>query len=345
MKINNTFRRKSLKIGVTLAHRGDELGHSIAATIKDIGYETIIIPMNGKLPDLDIVFAYGPFTSLTPLTNQLASYTLKRRPKFILWLTEQLPNPQIPEWIRYPASIFRSRLERACYVKDDENCWQLRNGAHWVTRKGHRYRYYGDLFWLKRSNILSVLAIPSQWTANFLRQRNFNPVTACISTKPSEKRYQEVDRDIPVLWLGKTGSKRRKRLLMKVRSELSDRGVEMLVIDGVENPYVFGEERTKLLNRTKITINLLREKWDDNTLRYFFAAANYVLVISEPSLPHSPFLPGKHIVEAPLSEFTDKICYYLSHDNERREITASAYELVTTDLTLEKSLIKIIGQI
>ena len=342
---NRASNRKNYDIGISWWSRWDEIGNSIATTLKDMGHNVLTFPYGKKLPEVDIVLTYGPFGSLTPITNQLAAISLHERPMFILWLTEQFPNPNLPEWLRYSASTLRIELERAGYISENGAEWQIRPGANWILSKGSRFRYYGELHWLRKAGILTILVTPSQWTANFLRQKNFDPVVACIRFELCGNSDLGIKRDIPVLWLGKTGSKRRERLLRQVRSELSAQGIEMMVIDGVENPSIFGEERTKLLNRTKIALNLLREPWDDNSLRFFFAAENHVLIVSEPSLPHSPFLPGTHVVEVPVEQITDTICYYLSNDKERQKITESAYQLVTNELTLENSLSKILKRV
>ena len=113
----------------------------------------------------------------------------------------------------------------------------------------------------------------------------------------------------------------------------------MVVVDGIEHPYVFGEERTKLLNRTQVVLNLLRTKWDENAMRYYLAGLNRALIVTEPTLPHHPyFIPGVHLVEAPIGSMVDTICYYLSHEKERQQITESAFQLVTDRLTVENML-------
>jgi hypothetical protein len=116
----------------------------------------------------------------------------------------------------------------------------------------------------------------------------------------------------------------------------------MMVVDGVEHPYVFGEDRIILLNRTKIVLNLLRTPWDDNSMRYCLAAPNRALVVTEPTLPHTDFTPGVHLVEAPAEQITDTICYYLAHEEERCQIVDRAYQLVTTELTMAKSAAQIL---
>lgn len=336
---------KNYNIGITWWARFDEIGSSIETTLINMGHKVQYVPLGKQIPDVDILLTFGPFGPLTPVTNQLAAMKPSHRPIFVLWLTEQFPNPNLPEWFRYPISIFQSEIERACYINKNGNQWQIRPGSNWALKKGLRFRYYGQIHLLRKRGIRTILVIPSKWTADFLHQRGFDPVVACIRTLPWKISASDTKRDIPVLWLGKTGSKRRKRLLHQIRGELSAHGIEIMVVDGVENPFVWGEERTKLLNRTKIALNLLREPWDDNSLRYFFTAENHVLVVSEPSLPHSPFLPGIHIVEAPTEQIPETICYYLSHDEERKKITDSAKQLVTNGLTLENSLSKILKRV
>ena len=129
------------------------------------------------------------------------------------------------------------------------------------------------------------------------------------------------------------------KLLDQVRAELRQRGIEMYVVDNLERPFVFDDERTELLNRTKITLNLLRTWYDENSLRICMAAANRSLVVSEPLLPHVPqYRIGAHYVTAPVDKLADTITYYLQHEQERQRIVENAYRFVTTDLTMHASV-------
>jgi hypothetical protein len=324
----------------------DEIGTLISSALADLGCEVINLCYGTKLPQaLDVVLVYGPFSSLVPLANQLLAYPPSRRPLFVLWMTEQLPNPDLPEWVRYLGGIIRSRIERLAFRQQAQGAWQLDPRWRWLTTKVHRFRYYGDLYWLQRQGILSILAVTSPWIADFLRARGFDPIVAHLGSHPRWGADLELERDIPVLWFGKIGTRRRRRLLNRIRAELRERGVEMLMIDGIEHPYVFGEERTILLNRTNVVLNLLREKWDDNSLRYYFAALNHALIVTEPTLPHTPFLPGVHLAEAPLEQMADTICYYLSHGEERQRIVDQAYQLATTELTMSKGIAQILERV
>jgi hypothetical protein len=260
-------------------------------------------------------------------------------------MTEQLSNPAIPEWVHYWVSVMRSRTERLAYRQQASGEWRLDPRLRWLTTKALRFRYYGDLHWLRRQGVLSVLAVGSKWVAGFLRARGFDPTVAYIGSHPDSGADLGLERDVPVLWIGKLATKRRARTLKRIRAELQERGVELLMVDGVENPYVFGQERTILLNRTKIALSVLRAEWDNHSMRYFLAAPNRAMIITEPTLPHTPFMPDVHLVEAPIEQMADTICYYLSHEEERQRIAEQAYQLTTTDLTMSRTLEQILEQI
>ena len=330
-----------LRMGVVYWQQDDGIASGISHTLEHLGCEVINFPYDARLPsDLDVIFARGPFGSLVPLANQLLACPLSRRPSFVLWMTEQLPNPDLPEWVRYGVGLLRSRAERLAFRQRTQGEWRPSPRLHWLTAKAHRFRYYGDLYWLHRQGILSVLVVGSSWTADFVRARGFDPIVPPPSSPRDWGADLKLERDIPVLWIGKIATTRRQRLLKRLRAELRERGVEILMIDGLENPYVFGEGRTILLNRTKIVVNLLREKWDDNSMRYRLAAPNRALIVTEPTLPHTPFLPGVHLVEAPIEQMADTICYYLSHEEDRQRIVDRAYQLIT-----ESSREEVVAQI
>jgi hypothetical protein len=338
--------KRAMRVGVVYWQQSDELAVRISGALEYLGYEAIDFLSTAKLPrELDAVFAYGPFGSLAPLANQLSEIPPAHRPPFAFLMTEQLPNPDLPEWLRYGFGRLRSQAERVAFRRQADGTWQITPWLRWLTTRAYRFRYYGDLYWLQRQGILSVLAVSSLWVADFLRARGFNPIVPPPSYYPDWGADLKLERDIPVVWLGKIATARRGRLLKRVRAELKQRGVEILMIDGIENPYVFGKERTILLNRTKVVLNLLREKWDDNSLRFTLATYNGALIITEPTLPHTPFLPGVHLVEVPIEQIADTICYYLSHEEARRQIVNQAYQLLTQDSTIGKGFAEILEQV
>ena len=155
-----------------------------------------------------------------------------------------------------------------------------------------------------------------------------------------------IERDIDVLWIGRRASRRRSRLLDRIRADLQKRGIGLCVVDGEEQPFVFGRERTRLLNRSKITLNLLRTWYDENSMRLCLAAANRSLIVSEPLLPHVPdWVPGRHYVVASPERLADAITDYLADDRKRERIADEAFRLVTSTLTFGSSIKTIMRQV
>jgi hypothetical protein len=134
-------------------------------------------------------------------------------------------------------------------------------------------------------------------------------------------------RDIPALWLGKPGSPRRL-LLARLEADLRARGIPLLRVDGEAHPYVFGEERTHLPNRTQIVLTLLRERWDNTAMRYGLVAMNGAMIVSEPTLPHTAMLPGVHYAAVPAAQMAERIAYFLAHEAERAAYVRAARALV-----------------
>jgi hypothetical protein len=87
-----------------------------------------------------------------------------------------------------------------------------------------------------------------------------------------------LERDIDVLFLGDVRVARRRRALDFLQSS----GINVTVAGSWEDPQYWGENRTKLLNRTKILLNIPRTAGDYSGLRMFLGAANGAVILSEP---------------------------------------------------------------
>lgn len=314
-------------------------------SVSFLGHTPVPFADDARLPaDLDVVLTIGPLASLVPLANQLIACPRERRPRLALIHTEPFPNPELPEWFRYGLGRLRSNVERAIYRETSPGEWRVSPLMRRLVGRAHRYRYYGDLFWLRDEGVLSALGVWSRVVAGLLRARGLDPVELSGGYQLDWGKDLGLERDVPVLWLGKPVSRRRRRLLARLRQELREQDVEMLVVDGVEHPYVFGEERTRLLNRTKILVNLLREKYDDNAMRYILAAHNRVLIVTEPTLQHTRFESGVHLVEAPPQRLATTICDYLQRDDERQRIVENAYQLVVANAQPGKAVVQMIDK-
>jgi hypothetical protein len=327
-----------LRIGVVHWEAGDGMASAIAGTLIELGHTAVEISPEGALPGgLDLILLWGPLGSPVPIATRLIEAPARTRPRLVLWQTEQSWDPRLPSWIAHPASVLRAWLDRRRRGRPVRAARPLRRGL--------RFRYFGDLLWLKRNGLPDVLAVPSDWYAEFLSQRGIDNITAYIGAYPGWGADLGLERDIPVLWIGKPGSRRRIKMLRSVRSALKRRGIRMKIVDGIESPYVFGRERIELLNRTKIVLNILRQPWDANALRYYLAAANGAMILTEPTLAHNPFKAGVHIVESDPARLAGTAAFYLEHEPERARIAANSRELVETELTMRRQVSKILSEV
>jgi hypothetical protein len=308
------------RVGIVFWAKGDGIALLHAQIVKGLDFEPVEFYFDQKLPaSLDLILTFGPWGSMVPLVNQVISLPGSQRPKFVWWLSEQLPNPDLPEWLLYLGGYLRNHVERLAYRQRTDGTWKMRRGIwKFLTSKAKRYRYFGDLYWLHKQGILTRVVLEPGWINQLLTRRGFN-----VYTPPTPSSYPEwgndlnLVRDIPVLWIGKVATKRRRRLLDFVAAGLKKQGIELLRIDGEHHRYIYGEERTRLLNRTKVVLNLLRARWDNNDMRFHLAALNRALIVTEPMIDHIPYQSGIHLIEARVEEIPEKIIYYLTHEEER----------------------------
>jgi spore maturation protein CgeB len=70
--------------------------------------------------------------------------------------------------------------------------------------------------------------------------------------------------------------------------------------------------------------------------------ANKTLVISEPIYTPAPYIPGKHYISARIEEMPEVISYYLAHDGERERIVSEGHRFVTQEVTMARSVSRIL---
>ena len=164
-------------------------------------------------------------------------------------------------------------------------------------------------------------------------------------------RAPEVERDLDLLFLGGS-TPRRAATLASLGPLLWDRDVELRLfrfsapVDGAAPGTVFGDDKYRLLARSRILLNLHR---DDVAPGYFEwarmveAMANGCAVLTEPSTGYEPLVDGKHFVvaddlAAPLAELLD--------DPRRcREIGEAARTAVLDEHPLVESLAPILDRL
>jgi hypothetical protein len=126
--------------------------------------------------------------------------------------------------------------------------------------------------------------------------------------------------------------------------KFADKNIQLKIIDGSpERGRYYGEERTRLLNRTKILLNVMKQPWDDPTFRLLLAAANGALLLSEPVWESSlwSYTPNVHFAACELDQLAESAAYYLHDEPARLQITARA----GADITQKSGMAQMAGQL
>ncbi len=328
---------------VAIPHRNgiDGIPEAISDELNALSYHPVHFQIGSPIPEkAGVIFSYGPYGNFLTIPRQLAKIHPERRPIFVHWNTEGIPDLRIPWRLMSLVSGWRSWLGR---VHDARNGSVRTRGTEkllsFIEPRMWRFRYLGDYYYALRQGWLDIFADTSAIYADLHRQHGLPTIVAHWGATPRWYKDLNLNRDIDVLWMGTRGTKRRSLLLDRVRDELGAYKVRIHIADGKENPFIFGDERIRYLNRSKITLNLTRTWYDDNFSRLALAAPNRSLTISEPLLPHCPpLIAGTHYVSAPVASLARTIVYYLEHEAERLRIVEDAYRLFTTQLTFRESI-------
>jgi hypothetical protein len=313
----------------------DEIGEIIGEELQALGLRIDLIPAGQPLPsNLDYVITFGPYGPFLPVAHQVGECKAGRRPILVHWNTELIPNPRLPWAVVRPLSMLRSWIG----TRSDR-----------LAARALRLRYLGDSHHAFRRGWLDLLVESSQVYAAYHRRHGLPAIFVPWGTSPHWYARLDLERDIDVLWMGKRRSRRRSDLLDEIRDGLERHGRTMWLADGLEKPLIYGEARTRLLNRSKITLNLL-SNWHDNALVYRFpmGAGNHSLVVSEPTLAHDDHLvPGEHYVLSQPEQMLETLLDYLQDAPSRQQLVQAAYHLVTNQLAFRQSvrqLLKIIQE-
>lgn len=300
---------------------GTAVAEGIAAATG--GVQVLGADREWDLRGYDLAIAFGPMQPLRPLIARLA--VMKNVPPVVVWFTEQVPHPQFPTLATRIAA--RARYSAECA-----------NGLFPAGRAG-RFRALGEMMALQQLGVLRLICAFTETNAGFLRRLGLPAARVPMGFHPLFGENLGLARDVDVVFLGSTRDKRRRKFVGGLEEKLVSRGISVVVRDGsAARPAIFGQERTNLLNRAKVMLNLMRQPWDDPVFRILLAAPNGAMVLSEEVSEGSmgPFRSGEHFAVAAPQALPDAIEFYVNREAERTQIARSAYEFVTTKLTMTK---------
>lgn len=311
-----------------------------------LGHQPIYFKHDTTIPkDVDVVFSYAPYGRFLPIAQQVGRLPTSLRPTLVHWNTEGLPDLRLPWLMVMTLGAIRSWFGRI-YGYSPSAAPPFADLLHRMENRVLRFRYVGDYHYAFRKGWLKVFADSSAIYAQIHRKHGLPTIVVPWGATPVWYENLQLQRDIDVLWMGQYGSRRRQRLLERIVAELISQGVNLHLADNIHNPFIFGENRTRYLNRSKITLNLTRTWYDDNFSRFSMAASNHSMIVSEPMLSHCPeYKPDIHYISTPIENITKTILYYLEYEAERNLMAERAYQLVTTDLSFEKGIKKIMDEV
>jgi hypothetical protein len=326
----------------------DEMGVALAEALEQLGHRPLPFAWDSAVPaEAEVVLSQGPYGQFMQVPKQLSRLERHRRPFLVHWNDEGLPDLRLPWPAMAGLSAARSWVGRLPQSSSPllRALGRLPPLA-WLRRRMKRYSYLGDYHFAFRRGWLNLLVDSSEIYARLHSAHGLPTLAVPWGAVPSWSAELGLERDIDVLWMGARASRRRGSLLDRVREELRRLNIEMYVADNQEHPFVFGPERTRMLNRAKITLNLTRTWYDDNFLRLSIVMPNRSLVVSEPLLKQArEVVAGQHYVEAPIAKLAETIHHFLIHDGERQAIVDRAADLMQTRLTLANSVARIMSAV
>jgi len=322
-----------------------EIGAMVCEVLGHLGYSVLPVDPNKPAdPDADVLLLLGDCLHFESFLKNYSRSAKTQR--VVLWQVDPLPPPGIFGEIEknglrfvkyYLFAMNRSRRLRSV----------LKKGLSFLAGNVCNYGavdtedYYQAVrryFWLK-ANIPAGL-IDDIYVSTIPKQKSLESMGISSRFVPFGNhpffgsRVLGIERDIDVLFFG-AAKLRRKIKLARLKRELKKKGIKYVFTKGV-----FGKDRELLLNRSKLSLNLVNQPWDFPGMRFQFYMSCGSAVISERLADTDPYVPGMHYASSDINNLADTIELYSKDDNKRNGLVRAADELISRH-TLESSLLKI----
>lgn len=271
-------------------------------------------------PD-EIILIWGNALWFPRALRSLERMPPSRRPTTIIWHAEPLPPPRASglQWPRPGAREIAKIVVRDSRASDVySNYWTLRR--------------------LAKRGLPHLLAVTTGERASFLAERGIEATVVPYGYQQTDGRDLGLERDLDVLLLGANHIRRRKEAVSRLRRA----GIRVEALGSYSDAALWGEERTKLVNRVKIMLSVSRFPGTFAGKRFVIAMACNALVVSDPLYEPAPYVRGEHFVEASLEEMPELIEHYLANQGERRRIAQQGHDFVTSELTMRRNVLRLL---
>ena len=314
------------RASITLCRRPEKIDlgglHPLQKALEALGRKVKHVPDGPiQLDPKGVVWIQGNANWFPQVCRQLKACPPQARPLVVHWFSEPLPPPRA-------AGLPRPRLH-------------LKEIAKILLRDARVTDVYSNsarLRSLDKSGLLDLLVVSTPARQQYLAELGIAAHYAPLGYDSSFYGQDlGLERTRDVIFLGVIVPRRRK-----IFKRLERAGIHFEQMGSWSDPGCWGENRTRILNRTKIFLNIARHPGELPGARLILGMANKCLVVSEPIYDPGPYVPGEHFVACSIDEMPDMIRYYLDHAEERQEIIDAGHRLVTQTITHERSVRKIL---
>jgi len=361
---------QSVAVGLCGDPSHDEIANMVVDTLAQEGIKAYPVKDGDSTAfEQDVLLLVGSGRSF-PRFATMCSGRGRSRPRTILWHLQPLPPPILTR----RAGELGERLLAARW-EDVLGKWasglsrlipakgRIRNVLQRLLAVGLRHEFerlggaeYGNVGWDDlcmvfeeaawlsdawdcESPWIDVVACNTPTRVAFLRQCGIPAQFVPLGNHAGWGEIGAVERDIDVLFVGTLNSPSRRGLVPEVLRQLSAWGYRTCETD----LFPCGKQRTLLLQRARVVLNVLRFPWEFPGPRLFASAACGALCVSNEAVQNEPFQPGLHFIRAPRARMAESICWYLANEEERRRRATRALQSFSADFPLLTSIQKLLN--
>jgi hypothetical protein len=283
-----------------------------------LGHEAGFVPDGapGAGPG-EVILLIGNANYFPATFRRLRALPPAERPATLLWHVEPLPAPAV-SGLRPARRHLREWAKialRDARMTDPRSNWARLERVH-------------------RDGLPTVVVVSTRGRQAFLAEHGIDAPFVPFGHYASLGRDMGLERDIDVMFLASQDVPRRARIVRRMRRA----GIDVVSAGAWGDDGLWGAERTRVLNRTKIVLNLGRHPGELSGLRLLKGMATRACVLSEPIWDPAPYVPGLHYAEAPVEELAEAAAALLADDARRTAIADAGHAFALAELTMDMSI-------